>query len=733
MSKRFARPIQMIISTVCLMLCCVCAFASDVSAIGYGDSIADAQANALHNLTSTIFGTNVFSGTLVTLDSQGDGSSFSQSVSTLSYGNLVSVQYSNAEKTSGGDKKLGTYKVCATIPDSAHDVYLIRLRDSMTSVRSIYAQNADGIDQRKAKLSNLLNALSEYNNSRQVLISMGYAASVPELGIPITFQSVYSEYESLLIEEENSLLKSSSSASTYAAQMELRFLLQQNEAEQKSLALQKENALAQANAMNLASINEQIQQAIEKVVQTTSKVSDNDFASSASAILQAIADYDAMCALYDGLLADEFERIDLEYEVNRTALENKAFKTAELKMDGTPTDSALAVRADEMQELVQQRDLQKTRVENLVSDSLRKGIQDRYDNCVKLLDDVQSKSFILDSRDDRTALVIGSYDGEDFYWNVSLQSEDFSIHDIHVGYELLTGQEPVIYSAGKKNRDEYYKYVNAQASYDAALKDGARLFDLIAQYHLVLDAKNDRYAYVIDGIRFVSASAEIVMDEKDYVYTNQWFDSPFAVSDHGYTWLVKNEVKSVSEVASSTSGRYTYPLIPYESSYDTIYGKKTVQYEDIATIPYAYTVGGGYSGFAGDWELGLRTDLGFGFVLDETDDVMDIFDVEASAALDFVYYTTRFTYLGISPAVSLRLSDGERSTTFHVAVDAGLYLEDVASLGVRFGIGRTFFASAYMRIMLPFMQKHGFVPELGIEYENSPNSVRAYFGAVFGF
>lgn len=729
MGKRNMGLLRKFIGIVGVMLCCVCAFASDVSAVGYGDSISEAQADALGNLTSTIFGTNVFSGTLVTLDSQKDSSSFSQSVSTMVYGNLISVQYSTGEKTSGNDRKLGSYQVTATIPDSANVSYQTIIADSVISIKNIYAQEAESLEQKKAKLSNLLSALSEYNNARQVLISLGYATTVPDLGIAITFQSVYSEYESLLIEEENQLRNSSSSASTYATQMQIQLLLQQNEAEQKSLSLQKETALAQANAMNIASINEQIQQAIEQVSKTTGNVSDTDFMANVEVLSQAIAEYDAMCNLYNTLLSDEFERIDAEYAVNREALKKKAFKVAELKLDGTPTDSAMAVRTDELLELEQQRDQDKQKVESLVSSSLRSDIQDRYDHCCALLADIQTKSFLLDSRDERTLLTIGAYDGENFWWNCSIQSDFLCIRDIHVGYELLTGQEPVVYSSGKKNRDEYNKYVNDQAAYDAALRDNVRLFDLSVQYHLALDIETGFYGYVIDGIRFLNANAEIVMSDKDYSYTSPWLESPFVLRDYGYAWLKREESKPAVDVIDSTTGKYTYPLIPYESSYGKTYGN-TVKYEDIATIPYAYTVGGFGGDLAGEWTLGLRADAGFGFSVAEFEDLEDLADLEASVAVEFIYYLSRFTYVGVSPSVSFRFAGGERSTTFHVMLDAGLYLEDIAALGLRLGIGKTIHASAYMRFLLPFITQMGFLPEFGITYENMPNSIRTYFGAV---
>lgn len=719
-----------LIATILIVTCCLfAASAADLSAAGYGDSISAAQANALMNLSSTIFGTNVFTGTQVSLDSQSQGGSFSQTSTSMVYGNLISVQYSNAEKTSGSEKHLGAFKVTATIPDSAFDAYLVKAQDAAVSVRGIFDQRAESIESRKSKLSNLLNAISEYNNYRQVLIGLGYGSSVPALGVPVTLQSVYSEYESLLIEEENSLIHSSNTAQTYAIQTQLRLLLEQNRQEQRNLETQRDNTLALSNAMNMASINEQIQRAIETVAKSnTSSTGESQFSDSLKALYQAIADYDGLCKFYFSMIEDEFARLDREYEVNLAALQKKAFKSAELKIDGNPTDSALAVREDEKKDLMDQRDSAKAQVEALVSDSLKTSIQERYDACIEVLDRLQSQSFYLDTRSDDVKLVVGAYDGENFFWNCSIEGPDFSIYDIHIGYELLTGQKPVIYESGKRNKDEYYKYVNDQASYDSALRDNARLFDLCACYHLDIDLEKGRYAFVLDSVVFISANCEVALDPASYGRSNSnaaWKASPVDLSDYGFSWLRKSSLKSASEAQNASQNlQYSYPLIPYGSGSGSSYSN--VQYADISTIPYAYTVGGvGVS--SGDIEFGLRGTMGFGFSLDSFDADLDI---DLTAALDIVWYTSKFTYLGASPALTYRTNSSEGSTTFHIMLDAGLYIDKVASLGIRFGFGDSIRLAAYTRILLPFIRRANIVPEVGIEYESQPNSVRCYVGAV---
>ena len=532
---------RIIFCFLCLLLSVMALGADSITATGFGDTPDEAKTEALRNLSESVFGTSVISG-VVLQNSEIDGetrASYSQSVTAVSFGNLVDVKYSSYEKTTGSEeKKLGKYKINAYIDDSAKTIYESKINDSVKSIHQIFRQPATSIEQKKAKLTNLLIAFSDYNTCKQVLIALGRADTVPHLDIEITYMSVFSEYESLLIEEENELLgMRNGTISTVSTQAEIKELLQKNSEEQRRIAADKKSASEFAMAMNLAKINEQIRSTIDKLHSVSfSSGEGDDFTVLLESLRKSVSAYNDVCNSFLSLKREEFARIEAEYSANRKALEEMAYKSAELKADGkTPTDAAAAFRQDQLKDLYDQSELEKKTVENVIIEKLGTEIQKKYDECIKAVKNLNKGHYTIYSNSDGFRLVVGQYDGEKYYWNCSIISSDIEITEICVDYELLTGENPVVYDSQKQNRQEYQQYTNKQSVWDDKLRDSDAVFVLSASFTVSVDAINGRIKLIVDDVGFIDGERTVSIDS--FSKMDSWSIFDVIIKDFGLSFL----------------------------------------------------------------------------------------------------------------------------------------------------------------------------------------------------
>ena len=192
----------------------VCLFARDIVVEGYGDTAEQAKNNASVNLSKYVYGEYVTSLTSAAINDLGNGlekSSYSDSVSIANEGEMMGVVYSDAVSVGNGK-----YKVTATISDTLSNIYIDRIWNAAKSIDAIYALSPSTLDSVKARLLNLLAEIKKYDSYKQVALLLGVDfSSIRDYSSPITYQSVYVELQSLLIEEGTALNEAAIGTNTY--------------------------------------------------------------------------------------------------------------------------------------------------------------------------------------------------------------------------------------------------------------------------------------------------------------------------------------------------------------------------------------------------------------------------------------------------------------------------------------------------------------------------------------
>lgn len=690
-------------------------FSVDLSSEGIGKTVDEARLDALENLCIYIFGTNVVTETVVTSTASSSSSdsfgTYSSRSTGVSFGNLVGVEYSEEKKVNKG------YSVTATIPDSCYSLYEQRLNESIKTVKSVYGQELTSIEAKKTRFLNLLSALTEYSNCRQVLFRMLHDTPIPELDLDITFQSVSIEYQSLLIEEANELNKSMESGEYYTS--EVVKLLAENQAKQIEIAAKNNEALVQAEMQRIANINDQISAILgDGVVNKPLSVNTSSFSVLMDELNRSIDNYNNISGQYDSLLSKEKEKIDKAYKANRNALENKSYKIAELQ-DGKPTSAALKYRQSELDELEKKYKEDTSETEKLITDSFKGSIQSAYDRYETLVKKIQGTTFDVFLSDGDFVLKKKEYRGEECYWPFALSSSKYSflnIPELRIYYKDMTGKAPVKNSSDKGKYEEYTLMVEKLDDY---FKNISNYYDVNLKFTVIVDPSEGRILISYSNVELYQGKKCVVsLSDQVSSMEKKWVDAGFAFPKTNYSFLkVDADLdKKAREQKEAEQNRIEAEVQKAKRE------EEKKKYKSLNRM----IIGGGNS-------YGVQVFAEAGVGLNKSPS-----DTTVSIGANFDYILGDSFFVGLSPTYMMsELSIGSEDeqkivvNRFTVSFEGGVLLYGVAAVGGRLAASSN---GIYLEVFSRVSCKSFNIPinlEVGVAFDNVTSTSRVFFGGLY--
>lgn len=690
-------------------------FSVDLSSEGIGKTVDEARLDALENLCIYIFGTNVVTETVVTSTASSSSSdsfgTYSSRSTGVSFGNLVGVEYSEEKKVNKG------YNVTATIPDSCYSLYEQRLNESIKTVKSVYGQELTSIEAKKTRFLNLLSALTEYSNCRQVLFRMLHDTPIPELDLDITFQSVSIEYQSLLIEEANELNKSMESGEYYTS--EVVKLLAENQAKQIEIAAKNNEALVQAEMQRIANINDQISAILgDGVVNKPLSVNTSSFSVLMDELNRSIDNYNNISGQYDSLLSKEKEKIDKAYKANRNALENKSYKIAELQ-DGKPTSAALKYRQSELDELEKKYKEDTSETEKLITDSFKGSIQSAYDRYETLVKKIQGTTFDVFLSDGDFVLKKKEYRGEECYWPFALSSSKYSflnIPELRIYYKDMTGKAPVKNSSDKGKYEEYTLMVEKLDDY---FKNISNYYDVNLKFTVIVDPYEGRILISYSNVELYQGKKCVVsLSDQVSSMEKKWVDAGFAFPKTNYSFLkVDADLdKKAREQKEAEQNRIEAEVQKAKRE------EEKKKYKSLNRM----IIGGGNS-------YGVQVFAEAGVGLNKSPS-----DTTVSIGANFDYILGDSFFVGLSPTYMMsELSIGSEDeqkivvNRFTVSFEGGVLLYGVAAVGGRLAASSN---GIYLEVFSRVSCKSFNIPinlEVGVAFDNVTSTSRVFFGGLY--
>lgn len=401
--------------------------AKSISIHGYGNSTEEARYNASVELNRYIFGEHVISLSEVETEDNGRdivSDTFKESISISTDGDLIGVMYSNAVSTVGDESIYGKYKVTASIPEAHSSMYAERLLVTAKSIDAIYSQTTETIEAKKAKLLNLMLEIQKYDNLRQVAIVLGLDPSeIVSYEAPVTYQSVSTELQSILIDQETSITNEKLSQRDQFAIIELNAKLDANRKEQEALREQQELNIKIAQEMALQSIRERVNSVISNNAFRNSGLYVEQVESSVNTLIEDVLiaqkSWNTLHTEYESMLEQEFSRIDSSLKAELEALENKAYRTAEMS-NGKPIDRAVEYRLREIEDLKNQKRDEKKNVEELITSGFKGSLESSWATLNSCIEKLNSAEFVYSSIWDGITYTF-DYDGNNCVWNFNFE------------------------------------------------------------------------------------------------------------------------------------------------------------------------------------------------------------------------------------------------------------------------------------------------------------------------
>lgn len=734
--------------TVLLILLAVvfCAIisAADVSATGYGRNPEEAKADALTNIFYKVFNATVssYTKTVTSADNNKNTSNSYSNQSIVSVeGKLIGIEYSDAEKTSKTEKKSGAYKVTATVPDSMAAGYSKLQKDAVANINILFSRKTDletnsstDFAARKNNLSELSNALKEYQLYSNALIALGHSDMITDHNHmnEITYESSQIELMSLLTEEQNMLSKELDEASDETTKSNVQNLL--TEAKKELVAMQQErdeSIQAQSEA-----INQRIQNIVNTAVfnMTPLEISDNakseDLKDQIKVLKDSINSYEKLLDNMINILTTESRKIINEKNISINAIRNKAYKSGEMS-GGKPTEIALAFRQQEIDELEAEKQSALMSIAEIVWEQMGNEIRVRYSKCQELLNEFRNRSYTVSLRNKEISVSVLNYDGNKGEWSIRVYFKDIDMGSFILPYETVSGEKPFTSQSNIKDRESYYAYINLQDKLNTQLKTGfSAVGDLILEFK-VSDVMSDRLIITTKQCSYVSNmnNKRTVLTPSEKPDNVQYFLNT-ELLDHGYSWITESSAGVPSNLFSSL-GINTAPV-----------AQKTLQQEqkEIQTKQKEIQTKQIMKSFSPNsmlsWVFAPKTTVSFGSVSYNDEKTSDM---SVSMGADIGKFFLNHIYLGVTPAVYIRRIGNTETmiTRFGLLGDIGFQYSRFMA-GIRGGYGgKLFIAQVYGKVTLPqaYITSVSFDPtvEIGLELEGNPFASRFYTGVSIIF
>ena len=470
-------------------------YAEDISATGYASTASEAQDRAKEKLMELVFGTSVSTITSIGLYEDNAGyseSSFYNSVSTFSYGDLLGIRYTQAKKSL--DNKI---EVTAFIEESSSALYEMEMKSLSKEIRNEYEKYKHAsvsIEDKKDCLINLLNMFSKFTNYRQVLIMLGKTETIPEIPVDETYKSLSDQLYSIYTELMN-LEEEKKNNSSYSDIVEINAKIEKLKAEQDAAKAASDHSLVEQRLIYEQGIRESISKVIESsVLGATSITKGYSIAEDLKTVEECISLYNDITEQYEARLSEVRSRNANELEKGVASIKSREYELAELS-NGLPTELALAMRNYEVKEFTNLKHAELEEQENLITSLFRDEIQRLYDSMAQNCLTVESREYKVSTADSDTSWARKAWDGEKNCWIIVFDNPYLSSFSCNLGYSTLTGKEPPsIPKTGEFSEEvmkQYDSFKIAVNEYDSELGKG-RMLDFEFSLSITIDVHSGK-------------------------------------------------------------------------------------------------------------------------------------------------------------------------------------------------------------------------------------------------
>ena len=538
---------KLIFAIVIILLVSAPLFGGNITVTGYGKDAEAAKADAYDRLIEQIYGVTVNKSATSILSQSGgkDNSTFYSGSFQSSSGILFGLTYSQAEKTSGSEKKYGKYKVIAEIKDSSQLRNQIlndmaKEKKTITSLYETYSYALD-LEMRKSSIISLMASELAFEQLTTFAITLGIdQRDIPETGISETYQSLATKYMSILAEEESSITKEIENNSSGVIATQLRAQLQENQKEQEKAKEQETADIKRVQEIALRQAEARVQQIVDANKTVDYDTRGNDVESAVNMVRRIInleSTFLNLVDKYDAMAEEERVRLVGEYEIEKKAIENKTYRIAELS-DGKPTKVALQHRADEIKALKTRKDSEFNQTISIIRDTFYPSLSQYYDDYLNNKKELEKTVYSASAKHGEIAINSIRYDGNRYCWIVSFRFKELGQnYNVELKYSQVTGQSV--------NLSEYEEYNSTVEYYDKILKESfVKMFDLELDFKLSFGGQTFRYD--ISDVYLVSSGNRVRIDMISGSTTG-----PFAKADYQMSvpsWLssmiAKQKVKA---------------------------------------------------------------------------------------------------------------------------------------------------------------------------------------------
>ena len=438
------------LSILFILVALVCSFLSaqvTIEAEGSGKTVEEAKENARMNLAEKVFPGIVQSQTTVSVsdDTESYSSSYSSKSSYTIVGEFPGFDYSIVSSK----KNNCVVKTQITGDATTLNFYSGKMDEEGESAESLYERYLEmdssvSVTKRKEALQAVLNCYSLYGMYRNIIIKLGGTVSDEDI-LPKTYTVLSYELESLINEEENELLRKSSSESINLEVTQRLAELQKAREENKKAI---EEASAQAKEQRTLKLQQKITEyTLSSVAENASLLDTADsleidsYKEYLEAVETAQKDLAEISQMYTKLIAEQTAQIEASYNEESEAITTRAYPSAHLDLNGKPTADAKKLRENELNELRKEKDEEKTQIIETINSSMQREIRKRYQYYRTVIEALEEKTFNIQSSSNDIS-VSAKYDGSSYRWILSFKVNkpmSVQIDGIRLSYEKMTG------------------------------------------------------------------------------------------------------------------------------------------------------------------------------------------------------------------------------------------------------------------------------------------------------
>lgn len=490
-------------------------FADPVSATGYGESRADAQANARENLVA-MFLTSVESSSYISSFANSSGYSGQNLASQSSQSfamDLVGVTVSEPVRTEDGG-----WQVVASLREDSLSFYVDRANQLAEEINDLYASNNSLANYETVsyeefdQLSDLVTSYETYRN----VVRMLSPSSLSGVGsIQVTQSQITAQLNAKRNAEENDLEKE---LGTYQYREELIGQLGAEDQQRMEELQARIDELHQDTERRQAELREEHERRLDEIKAQFDTVSSfnygdyyDDTVSEGDSYLTETLNqleirkegYGVLMEALSNALEDIYESMESEASEYRDAQMNQPYYGLELDATGKPASEAVA-RRSELVEAYIDEEIRPDYIEQAerVTEDYAEQLAQVQLNILDIIEALNEKELTYNSFQDELTVAITGYDETSMefagYANIAIGSQTVRF-DISFSYADWTGENV---NTSPETMEEYYEYqqyaANA-AQWSQSLMENSALFMLEVDFYVEAYTDSQRYAVFVDS------------------------------------------------------------------------------------------------------------------------------------------------------------------------------------------------------------------------------------------